>query len=111
MAAEPEGAVDDDGSRLVEGRGQHVQALPEHDGHVSTLGQGGLSDPARPASHRQVPARSQGGLPAPEASADREREEAEPYVRAAHAGSHRRPPTSPGEQWRGERLASRFASL
>ncbi|GAA3859022.1 hypothetical protein GCM10022207_23310 [Streptomyces lannensis] len=36
------------------------------------------------------------GLPAPKASADREREEAEPYVRAAHVGSNGAQPVSPG---------------
>ncbi|GDY73439.1 hypothetical protein SAV31267_029240 [Streptomyces avermitilis] len=49
VAAETKGAVDDDGSWLGEGRGQHVQAPLEHDRDVSTLAQGALSGPARGA--------------------------------------------------------------
>ncbi len=53
----------------------------------------------RGVTHRRVPSRPlvKGGPPAPEASAGREREEAELYVRAAHVGrSGGTSPRSPG---------------
>ncbi|GGX40112.1 hypothetical protein GCM10010321_65590 [Streptomyces chartreusis] len=102
MAAEPERAVDDDRSRPLQGGGQQVQAPLEHHRDVSTGTQGALSDPAgRYAPPGPHPPPTDWGTPserAPEASADREREEAEPYVRAAHAGrSPEESPVSPGK--------------
>ncbi|GGV16540.1 hypothetical protein GCM10010245_28570 [Streptomyces spectabilis] len=110
MAAEAEGAVDDDGSRPGEGRGQQVQAPLEHHRDVSTAAQGALSGPAGVVrTVGSPPARRRGtGMPAPgAASADREREEAEPYVRATHVGNS----ANLRMYQRGAGLRSRFASL
>ena len=98
VAAEAERAVDDDGAGPLQGGGQQVQAPLEHHRDMSGLvAQGALSGRARRVTHHWVPARSEkGGPPAPKASADREREEAEPYVRAAHAGDHFNPAGSLG---------------
>ena len=49
VAAEAERAVDDHRSRPLQGGGQQVQAPLEHHRDVSTLAQGALSGPARPA--------------------------------------------------------------
>ncbi|GAA2425069.1 hypothetical protein GCM10010388_10820 [Streptomyces mauvecolor] len=47
MAAEAEGAVDDDRTRLGQGRGQHVQASLEHHRDVSLAQSRPLKDPAQ----------------------------------------------------------------
>ncbi|GGW92831.1 hypothetical protein GCM10010353_04910 [Streptomyces chryseus] len=86
MSAEAEGAVDDHGTRLLEGRGQQVQASLEHHRDVSGLAHAPSQVPARSCTYGLVPTRSKGdGLPAPGKwrRPTGEREEAGPYVRRA----------------------------
>ena len=93
VAAEAEGGVHHDRAGLGEGGGQQVQAAPEHHrARAAGAGRGGhgpsqiwralvhvlpWSPPARRGVARLRRGRAAGG---------REREEAEPHVRAAHAG-------------------------
>ncbi|GGT95170.1 hypothetical protein GCM10010289_14190 [Streptomyces violascens] len=87
MAAEAEGAVDDDRTRLGQGRGQHVQASLEHHRDVSLAQSRPLKDPAQRRAYVPDP-RSPGVgderlAPGKGRQPTGGREEAEPYVRRA----------------------------